>query len=55
MVIGEYGSIPDRVEFVAEIIGEGVKTKDRPKWSFNDNCNDDDALQIMNIIWSKVE
>ncbi|MCB0224848.1 MAG: hypothetical protein KDI02_14245 [Anaerolineae bacterium] len=54
MVIGEFGKIPERVEFVAEITGENVKTEDRPKWSFSDNCNSNDALQIMYIIWSKV-
>ena len=55
LVIGEFGKIPDRVEFVAQVIGEGVETEDRPEWSFDDNCNASDARQIMRIIWSKVE
>lgn len=55
IVIGEFGTVPKRVEFVAEIMGENVTTKDRPKWSFGDDCHASDALQIMNIVWSKVK
>ena len=55
IVVGEFGQVPERVEFLAEIFGPDVKTDNRPRWNYSDNCNDDSANQIMNIIWSKVD
>ncbi|HMR68022.1 MAG TPA: hypothetical protein PKE64_28765, partial [Anaerolineae bacterium] len=55
LVIGEVGKVPTRVEFTAQIYGtDDVKTEDRPKWSFNDDCHEDDALQVMRVEFRKV-
>lgn len=53
LVIGELGKVPTRVEFTAEIYGTDVKTEDRPKWSFNDDCHQDNARQIFRIEFRK--
>lgn len=53
IVIGEYGKVPDRVEFKADILGDNVKTADTPKWSFTKDCGASDPLQVLDITWSK--
>ncbi|MCG3209051.1 MAG: hypothetical protein FOGNACKC_02667 [Anaerolineae bacterium] len=53
MVIGEYGKVPDRVQFRADIFGDGVDTDDEPEWKFSKDCSSSDPLQVMEIIWYK--
>jgi hypothetical protein len=54
IVIGEYGSVPTRVEFKAEVFGgDNVKTKNAPEWSFSDDCHSSDANQVMEIKWER--
>lgn len=53
LVIGEFGKVPDRVEFRAEIYGPDVKTDDRPSWNTTNDCHGDNAVQVMRINWRK--
>jgi hypothetical protein len=53
LVIGEFGKVPTRVEFRAEIFGPDVKTDDRPRWKTTNDCHADDAVQVMRIDWRK--
>ena len=54
MVIAEVGKVPERVEFKAEIFGEGVDSRKDPKWSVKEDCHSNGANQVMKINWSKV-
>ncbi len=46
--------MPKRVEFKAVVFGgDKVKTKNAPEWSFSDDCDDDDANQVMEIKWER--
>jgi hypothetical protein len=51
IVIGEFGKVPPRVEFRAEIYGPGVETDNRPEWQTTDDCHSENAIQIMRINW----
>ena len=53
LVIAEFGKVPERVEFKAEIYGPDVKTKDALEWSVSDDCHGEDANQVMDIEWHK--
>lgn len=53
IVIGEFGKVPDRVEFRAEVYGNDVKTDNRPTWKTTQDCHGDNAVQIMEIEWAK--
>jgi hypothetical protein len=53
LIIGEFGKVPDRVEFLAEVYGPGTKSEERPKWHVVNDCHASDANQIMNIEWIK--
>jgi len=55
LAIAEFGDIPERVELKAEVYGEGVDSKDDPKWNVQDDCHASDANQIMEIDWSKTD
>lgn len=55
LVIGELGTVPERVEFRAEIFGPDVNTDNRPEWSISDDCHEDNALQVLRVDWSKIE
>lgn len=53
--MGDYGDIPERVEFKADIYGPNIKTDDEPEWSFTEDCHGSNPVQVMKIIWSKRE
>jgi hypothetical protein len=53
LVIGEFGKVPERVEFKAEVYGPDVETDDSPEWKTTDDCHADDAVQVMRIDWAK--
>jgi hypothetical protein len=53
LVIGEFGKVPDRVEFLAQIYGPDTKTEERPKWQVLNDCHAPNANQVMNIEWIK--
>jgi hypothetical protein len=51
LVIGEFGKVPPRVEFKAEVFGPGVDTDNEPKWQTTDDCHSDNAVQVKRINW----
>jgi hypothetical protein len=53
LVIGEFGKVPTRVEFRAEVYGPDVKTENRPEWQTTNDCHSDNAVQVMRIDWAK--
>jgi hypothetical protein len=53
LVIGEFGKVPDRVEFLAEVYGPGTKSEERPEWQVLNDCHRSDANQVMIIDWIK--
>lgn len=56
IVIAEFGTVPERVEFKAEIYGgDNVDTDDEPKWSVKEDCHASNANQVLNIDWKYEE
>lgn len=53
LVIGEFGKVPNSVEFRAEVYGTDVRNKTRARWKVLDDCHDDKANQILHVRWSK--
>lgn len=53
LVIAEFGLVPERVEFRAEIFGADVKSDNRPTWSVINDCHAGNANQVMEIKWEK--
>jgi hypothetical protein len=55
LAIAEFGTIPNNVEFTAEVWGDGVDNNNEPTWNVQDDCHGNDANQVMEIDWSKVD
>ena len=54
ILITELTSNVDGVEFKAEVIGgPGVNSKDKPKWTVDDDCKKEGAIQVMEIDWER--
>lgn len=43
----------DGVEFEAKVVGDGVESEDTAKWIVSIDCDNDDAVQVYEINWSK--
>ncbi len=52
LVIGELKDVGE-MEFKAEIFGDGVDTQGEPEWETDDDCHENNAVQIMKINWGK--
>ncbi len=52
LVIGELEDV-GAIELGASVFGDGVNTENAPRWITDDDCDDDDSLQIMKINWAK--
>jgi hypothetical protein len=52
ILIGELKRDIDNVDFKAVITGgAGVESVDDPKWEVSDDCNDNNAIQVIRIDW----
>lgn len=52
IVIGEYGKVGE-IKFRADVFGPGVDTSNEPEWETDEDCHSNNAIQIMQVDWSK--